>query len=185
MAPDALIERVLLESVAVVSAPSEISGTDGRRFSNLRGVQWRIDLGVLPSNSSIDDLRLTTADSRRRYARLRQHLLVVVDPHERRSNASELVIDDPLSQNPDSRWGQFFQTAELKRTLDQDLSLCKDEQGCYLQTAGRQRMLRRILFLWSLEHPECGYKQGMLELLTPLLHVLRRSGLCFQNSKIL
>ncbi|CAL5391954.1 unnamed protein product [Camellia sinensis] len=31
----------------------------------LRGVQWRIDLGILPSSSSIDDLCRVTTDSRR------------------------------------------------------------------------------------------------------------------------
>ena len=38
------------------------------RFENLRGVQWRIDLGILPSpsSSSVDDLRRVTAESRRR-----------------------------------------------------------------------------------------------------------------------
>lgn len=40
-----------------------------RRFGDLRGVQWRIDLGILPSSpsSTIDDLRRVTANSRRRY----------------------------------------------------------------------------------------------------------------------
>lgn len=39
---------------------------------NLRGVRWRIDLGILPSYSSasVDDLRRVTADSRRRYTYL-------------------------------------------------------------------------------------------------------------------
>lgn len=39
-----------------------------RRFGDLRGVQWRIDLGILPSSpsASMDDLRRVTANSRRR-----------------------------------------------------------------------------------------------------------------------
>lgn len=38
------------------------------RFGGLRGVKWRVDLGILPSSPSaaIDDLRRVTADSRRR-----------------------------------------------------------------------------------------------------------------------
>lgn len=42
---------------------------EARRFGDLRGVQWRIDLGILPSSpdSSIHDLRRSTADCRRRY----------------------------------------------------------------------------------------------------------------------
>lgn len=37
------------------------------RFSNLRGVRWRIDLGILPSApASIEEFRRVAADSRRR-----------------------------------------------------------------------------------------------------------------------
>lgn len=46
-----------------------VSGSGGsRRFGDLRGVQWRVYLGILPSSppSSIDDLRRVTANSRRR-----------------------------------------------------------------------------------------------------------------------
>uniref|UniRef100_A0A6N2KH15 Rab-GAP TBC domain-containing protein n=1 Tax=Salix viminalis TaxID=40686 RepID=A0A6N2KH15_SALVM len=144
------------------------------RFENLRGVQWRIDLGILPSpsSSSVDDLRRVTAESRRRYAGLRRRLLV--DPHLSKDGRSspDPVIDNPLSQNPDSTWGRFFRNAELEKTLDQDLSRLYPEHGSYFQTPGCQGMLRRILLLWCLRHPEYGYRQGMHELLAPFLYVL-------------
>ena len=39
-----------------------------RRFRDLRGVRWRIDLGILPASfSSLDHLRQVTANSRRWY----------------------------------------------------------------------------------------------------------------------
>ncbi|PIN01051.1 Ypt/Rab-specific GTPase-activating protein GYP6 [Handroanthus impetiginosus] len=145
-----------------------------RRFGNLRGVRWRIDLGILPSSpsQSIDDLRRVTANSRRRYAALRRQLLV--DPHVPKDGSSspDLVIDNPLSQNPDSMWGRFFRNAELERMVDQDLTRLYPERGSYFQTSGCQGMLRRILLLWCLRHPEYGYRQGMHELLAPLLYVL-------------
>lgn len=146
-----------------------------RRFGDLRGVQWRIDLGILPPSPSatIDDLRRVTANSRRRYASLRRQLLI--DPHVPKdgSNSPDPVIDNPLSQNPDSMWGRFFRNAELEKMVDQDLSRLYPEQGSYFQTAGCQAMLRRILLLWCLRHPEYGYRQGMHELLAPLLYVLQ------------
>lgn len=147
--------------------------SESNRFSDLRGVQWRINLGILPSSSSsIEDLRRVTADSRRRYAALRRRLLV--DPHVPKdgSNSPDLVIDNPLSQNPDSTWGRFFRNAELEKMVDQDLSRLYPEHGSYFQTPGCQGMLRRILLLWCLRHPEYGYRQGMHELLAPLLYVL-------------
>ncbi|EPS68908.1 microtubule-associated protein, partial [Genlisea aurea] len=146
-----------------------------RRFGYLRSLQWRIDLGILPSSpsASIDDLRRFTADSRRRYASLRKKLLI--DPHFPKDGvkSGDLIMDDPLSQNPDSMWGQFFRNAELERMLDQDLSRLYPERGSYFQTSGCQGMLRRILLLWCVRNPEYGYRQGMHELLAPLLYVLQ------------
>ncbi|KAJ6819013.1 TBC1 domain family member 5-like protein B-like [Iris pallida] len=144
------------------------------RFSNLRGVRWRIDLGILPlsPSASIEELRRVAADSRRRYASLRRRLLV--DPHLPKdgSRSPDLTVDNPLSQNPDSTWGRFFRNAELEKTVDQDLSRLYPEHGSYFQTPACQAMLRRVLLLWCLRHPEYGYRQGMHELLAPLLYVL-------------
>ncbi|KAE9587708.1 hypothetical protein Lal_00021906 [Lupinus albus] len=145
--------------------------SENQRFGDLRGLKWRINLGVLPSSTSIDNLRRVTADSRRRYASLRRRLLI--EPHIPRSRSADLVMDNPLSQNPDSTWSRFFRSAELERMVDQDLSRLYPEHGSYFQTPGCQGMLRRILLLWCLRHPECGYRQGMHELLAPLLYVLQ------------
>ncbi|XP_023537563.1 TBC1 domain family member 5-like [Cucurbita pepo subsp. pepo] len=146
---------------------------DKRRFVDLRGVRWRINLGVLPSSSlaSIDHLRRVTADSRRRYAILRRRHLV--DPHISKDGSnSPDTMDNPLSQNPDSLWGRFFRSAELEKMVDQDLSRLYPEHGSYFQTPGCQGLLRRILLLWCLQHPQFGYRQGMHELLAPFLYVL-------------
>ncbi|KAM7267723.1 hypothetical protein ACFE04_009889 [Oxalis oulophora] len=148
------------------------------RIENLRSVKWRVDLGILPSSSSssIDDFRRATADSRRRYARLRRRLLFNSHLNNKEyqydRGPNNLVIDNPLSQNPDSTWGQFFRNAELEKMLHQDLSRLYPEHGTYFQTPRCQSMLRRLLLLWCLTHPDLGYRQGMHELLAPLLYVL-------------
>ncbi|WVZ92139.1 hypothetical protein U9M48_038226 [Paspalum notatum var. saurae] len=146
-----------------------------RRFANLRSVRWRVDLGILPASpeASVDELRRATADSRRRYVSLRRRLMV--DPHipKEEDRSSNLVVDNPLSQNPESNWGRFFRGAELEKTVDQDLSRLYPEDGSYFQTPNCQAMLRRILLMWCLQHPECGYRQGMHELLAPLVYVLQ------------
>ncbi|KAL6900768.1 hypothetical protein ACP4OV_005444 [Aristida adscensionis] len=146
-----------------------------RRFANLRSVRWRVDLGILPASpeASVEELRRAAADSRRRYVSLRRRLLV--DPHlpKEEDRSSNLVVDNPLSQNPDSSWGRFFKGAELEKTVDQDLSRLYPEDGSYFQTPNCQAMLRRILLMWCLQHPEYGYRQGMHELLAPLVYVLQ------------
>ncbi|KAI4335367.1 hypothetical protein L6164_014017 [Bauhinia variegata] len=177
--PPALMDPPLPEQSSVPSpspeSVSQGSAMENRRFGDLRGLLWRINLGVLPSSASafIDDLRRAVADSRRRYASLRRRLLV--DPHIPKdgSNSPDVTMDNPLSQNPDSTWSRFFRNAQLERMVDQDLSRLYPEHGSYFQTPGCQGMLRRILLLWCLRHPECGYRQGMHELLAPLLYVLQ------------
>ncbi|KAK8954889.1 hypothetical protein KSP39_PZI001699 [Platanthera zijinensis] len=147
---------------------------EGSRFCNRRGVRWRINLGILPSSqsASVEDMRRVAADSRRSYASLRRRLLV--DPHTMKdgNRSPDLAMDNPLSQNPESTWGRFFHHAEIEKMVDQDLSRLYPEDGSYFQTSACQGMLRRILLLWCLMHPECGYGQGMHELLAPLVFVL-------------
>lgn len=70
------------------------------------------------------------------------------------------VHADDWCGNADSMWGRFFRNAELEKMVDQDLSRLYPEHGSYFQTPGCQAMLRRILLLWSLRHPEYGYRQG-------------------------
>ncbi|CAL5184554.1 unnamed protein product [Lathyrus oleraceus] len=165
----------LLSPILSSDSGSQRSAPEKPRFSNLRGLQWRINLGVLPSSSavSIDDLRRVTADCRRRYASLRRCLLAEAPSPKNGTNSRNLVMDNPLSQNPDSTWSRFFRNAELERLVDQDLSRLYPEHDSYFQSLGCQGMLRRILLLWCLKHPECGYRQGMHELMAPLLYVLQ------------
>ncbi|CAM6007402.1 unnamed protein product [Sphagnum balticum] len=139
----------------------------------LRGVQWRVDLDVLPRKPApVDELRRAAADGRRRYAELRRRLLV--DPHlmEDCQTQAQLNQDNPLSLDPESVWGQYFRNTELERTIDKDLMRLYPENGSFFQSPGCQAILRRILLVWSLIHPESSYRQGMHELLAPLAYVL-------------
>ncbi|KAJ0800444.1 putative Rab-GTPase-TBC domain-containing protein [Helianthus annuus] len=160
-------------SLSTESSPERGDLGGNRGFWELRGVQWRTDLGVLPCSSSADDVRRVTANTRRRYAALRRRLLIDPLIHKDGSNFPDPVMDNPLSQDPDSMWGRFFQKAELEKMVDQDLSRLYPEHGSYFQTPGCQGMLRRILLLWCISHPNYGYRQGMHELLAPLLYVLQ------------
>ncbi|CAL9768013.1 unnamed protein product [Musa acuminata subsp. burmannicoides] len=163
-----------MSSSPVDASASDASSMPQKRFSNLRSVRWRIDLGVLPSSppASIDDIRRVTADTRRRYANLRRRLLI--DHHSPKNGKAspDLTVDNPLSQNPDSNWGRFFSYAELGKMIDQDLYRLYPEHSGYFHTPICQALLRRVLLLWCLQHPEYGYRQGMHELLAPLVYVL-------------
>eukprot|EP00250_Pteridium_aquilinum_P017300 c23557_g2_i1 orf=597-3395(-) len=139
----------------------------------LRGLLWRLKLGVLPSSSPcIEELRRAVADGRRKYAELRRRLLV--DPHhmEGPHKSQPLNMDNPLSQDPDSVWSRYFQISELEQTIDNDLTRLYPEHSGFFQSPVCKAMFQRILLVWSLLHPNCSYRQGMHELLAPLLYVL-------------
>ncbi|RWW41090.1 hypothetical protein BHE74_00053454, partial [Ensete ventricosum] len=105
---DPLAERYGCQRRSTMSsAPVDASAFDAasmpqKRFSNLRSVRWRIDLGVLPSSppASIDDIRRVTADTRRRYANLRRRLLIDHHSPKNAKASPDLTVDNPLSQNP-------------------------------------------------------------------------------------
>ncbi|CAJ1975857.1 unnamed protein product [Sphenostylis stenocarpa] len=98
----------LSATAASSGAVLQRSAPEKLRFEGLRGLRWRINLGVLPcsTSTSIDDLRRVTANCRRRYAGLRRRLLV--EPHVPKdgTNSPNLVIDNPLSLNPGK--SEFF-----------------------------------------------------------------------------
>eukprot|EP00249_Psilotum_nudum_P020853 c27876_g1_i1 orf=424-3201(-) len=149
------------------------SSEDRVHSCRLRGLRWRIMLDVLPPYpATVEELRRAAADGRRRYAELRRRLLV--DPHtmEELRKPSQLSMDNPLSQDPESIWGRYFHNAELEITIDKDLTRLYQEHGSFFQSPTCQAMLRRILLVWSLIHPHYSYRQGMHELLAPLLFVL-------------
>lgn len=69
--------KIMCPAEIVPEVPGSLLGQSmASKFSHLRGVRWRIELGVLPSSpaSTIDDLRRVSADSRRRYSLLRLQL---------------------------------------------------------------------------------------------------------------
>lgn len=97
-----------------------------------------------------------------------------MDPHslEDVQKGENLNVNNPLSQDPDSIWGRYFRNAELERIIESDLTRLYPEHGSFFQSFVCQAMLRRILLVWALIYPQYGYRQGMHEVLAPLVYVL-------------
>ncbi|KAI4963987.1 hypothetical protein ZWY2020_008527, partial [Hordeum vulgare] len=139
-----------------------------RRFSSLPGVRWQVDLGILPaapeasveSSAALPPIRAGGEPAilvpGRLYVSLRRRVLV--DPHvpKEEARSPNLIVDNPLSQNPESSWGRFSE-AELEDRGPRFVSIVS-EDGSYFQTPTCQAMLRRILLMWCLQHPEYGYQ---------------------------
>ncbi|KAL8128613.1 hypothetical protein V2J09_017768 [Rumex salicifolius] len=137
------------------------------KLSHLRSVRWRIFLCNMPSYTFVD-LRRVIAGGMLPCGDvfLLIHIFRKMEVH------LPVVMDNPLSESPDSIWGRFFRNAELEKLLDQVLSRLYLNMVATSRHLDAQNVLRRILLLWCLRHPKYGYRQGMREILAPLLYVV-------------
>ncbi|KAG8966039.1 hypothetical protein FRC03_012615 [Tulasnella sp. 419] len=79
--------------------------------------------------------------------------------------------NNPLSLDEQNPWKTWFAAVELRKTIRQDVERTFPEIS-YFRQSYVQEALTIILFLYSLEHPEIGYRQGMHELLAPIFHAV-------------
>ncbi|GLV40978.1 TBC1 domain family member 5 [Carabus blaptoides fortunei] len=132
------------------------------RASKFRSVCWYVLLNVLPENSKkwldhIYKLRIT-------YNKIKQKLSC--DPW-----TNKTANDDPLSQSDNSLWNKHFCDEELRSVIKQDV--VRTFPGVdFFRKSLIQEIMVSILFTYAREHPVMCYRQGMHELLAPLLFVL-------------
>jgi len=139
--------------------------------TKIRGFCWKIFLGVLGSQPA--EWRRQLEEHRAAFDIL--HKRHMIDPH---AEGKELdpAINNPLSQAEESPWQQYFQDAELKKQIVLDTRRVYPENR-FFKTKERQDMMLRILFIYAREHQDVLYKQGMHELLAPIIYVLEREAL--------
>ncbi|XP_066994903.2 TBC1 domain family member 5 [Anabrus simplex] len=132
------------------------------RASRFRSVCWRALLGVFPPDTSewLPELR----KCRQHYSELLREL--TIDPWDR--NEPE---DNPLSQNAESIWHQYFCDKELRAVIKQDVVRTFPGVDFFRKEMIQDAMVN-ILFCYAREHPTMCYRQGMHEILAPLLFVL-------------
>ncbi len=75
-----------------------------------------------------------------------------------------------------SPWSQFFRDTELIDTIKLDLSRTYPE-STFFQSESAQKSMLHILFVWSKLNPETSYRQGMNEILAPIL-------ICLANDSV-
>ncbi|EJD06088.1 uncharacterized protein FOMMEDRAFT_104560 [Fomitiporia mediterranea MF3/22] len=89
-------------------------------------------------------------------------------PSEMRVN---LQRDNPLSLHEDNPWKEWFTAVELRKTIRQDVERTFPDHD-YFRDSDVQAQLTHILYVYSVTHPDIGYRQGMHELLAPLFHAV-------------
>ncbi|KAJ2660868.1 hypothetical protein IWW48_002721 [Coemansia sp. RSA 1200] len=150
----------------------------------LRSLQWRLYLDLLPIESfgegeDDDECRRVWGPvmekERRNYEALRQ--TYVVDPNETTEPpvAAGEVADwrrmNPLSLDEDSPWNQYHRDQELRTTIAQDVGRTFPDQP-YFRHPRVQKLMSDILLVYAKMHSSLQYRQGMHELLGPLLMVV-------------
>ncbi|XP_049301538.1 TBC1 domain family member 5 [Anopheles funestus] len=134
------------------------------RASPFRSVCWAVFLGVLerPGSKSWPQQRY---EARAHYRRLKDQF--VLNPHQQTTD----VRDDPLSQSKQSLWNQHFCDQELCAVIKQDV--VRTFPGVdFFRKPTIQELMTNILFCYARQYPAMCYRQGMHEILAPLIFVI-------------
>ncbi|XP_006770231.1 PREDICTED: TBC1 domain family member 5 isoform X1 [Myotis davidii] len=142
-------------------------GINGQlRSSRFRSICWKLFLCVLPQDknqwiSKIKELRAW-------YSSIKE--IHITNPRKV-VGQQDLMINNPLSQDEGSLWNKFFQDKELRSMIEQDVTRTFPEMQFFRQENVR-KILTDVLFCYARENEQLLYKQGMHELLAPIVFIL-------------
>ncbi|XP_055630229.1 TBC1 domain family member 5 isoform X2 [Toxorhynchites rutilus septentrionalis] len=132
------------------------------RASPFRSICWAVFLGVLKRPSA--EWSEQRKHLRNEYRTLKNRY--VLNPHQNSDGG-----DDPLSQAKQSLWNQHFCDQELCAVINQDV--VRTFPGVeFFRKSSIQKMMTNILFCYARMYPSMCYRQGMHEILAPLIFVI-------------
>lgn len=154
----------------------------GFKVLKLRSIYWALLLNSLGPDSGmwLNERR----SARNEYAIMRE--LFNKNPYQQQQRTSPaeeeekengeksknaIVSDDPLSQSSKSVWHQHFCDQELIKLINQDVARTFCGLDIFRQPQFQAHMAN-ILFAYARANPTICYRQGMHELLAPLLFVV-------------
>ena len=135
----------------------------------LRSVCWKAFLLYGPISQASWPKKLS--EGRSAYSSLRDHFLRFIDnPNDIQTAA------DPLADDDTSPWSTLRNDELNREEIFQDVTRCMQE-NFFFREPKTQKKLLDILFIYSKLNPDTGYRQGMHELLAPLLWVVSQDSL--------
>lgn len=141
-----------------------------------RSICWKVFLECLPDSRS--DWILTTRTMRQKY----ESLLAKTCHNPRMEDEDlDLCYNNPLSQEERSPWNRYFEDSELRIMIKQDVIRTFPEIE-FFQTSDVQAMMVNVLFHYARQHPQISYRQGMHELLAPIIFVLHNDQQAFLHA---
>ncbi|KAJ5748570.1 uncharacterized protein N7511_010266 [Penicillium nucicola] len=116
-------------------------------------------------------------ESRDTYGALRDHFLKYINhPDDIDSSV------DPLADDAESPWQTLRKDETLRAEILQDVDRCLQENFFFQEPATKSK-LTEVLFVYSKLNPDVGYRQGMHELLAPILWAIDRDSVKPQSGK--
>ncbi|KAH6682054.1 rab-GTPase-TBC domain-containing protein [Halenospora varia] len=137
--------------------------------SGLRSVCWKTFL--LFQTADVTAWSRALEDSRSAYSSLREHLLRYIENPDEVGSAL-----DPLDDDQNSPWNTMRQDEEIRAEIYQDVERCMPEEE-YFRRPETQRILLDILFVFCKINQDVGYRQGMHEVLAPILWVVEQDAI--------
>lgn len=134
------------------------------KISKFRSIIWNILLGALTNNPA-KWVEMREKQRRQYFEIKKKHVL---DPTCLKVAEEQ---DNPLSQSKGSLWNQHFRDTELRNLIQQDVVRTNPNVDFYRKEHIQEIMIN-ILFCYAREYPFICYRQGMHEILAPLIFVL-------------
>ncbi|KAF7535775.1 hypothetical protein G7Z17_g13146 [Cylindrodendrum hubeiense] len=146
------------------------NGPSSPCLSGCRSLCWKMFL--LSSPAAGMSWTQALDDGRRLYTEKHEHFLKFIHHPEA---LAELTID-PLADDPESPWNTVRQDEIIRAEIKQDVQRLPDEASYH--EPHTQAMILDILFMYCKLNPERGgYRQGMHELLAPMLYAIQEDAL--------
>ncbi|KAJ3475417.1 hypothetical protein NLG97_g9466 [Lecanicillium saksenae] len=124
---------------------------------------------LLFQETGTDSWIQTLRHTREVYADRRDHFLKFI----RYPEALAEISSDPLNDDPESPWNTVRQDEVIRAEIEQDVKRLPDEANYH--DDGIQMLILDVLFIYCKLNPgRGGYRQGMHELLAPIVHVLEQ-----------
>ncbi|KAK0420926.1 hypothetical protein QR680_014971 [Steinernema hermaphroditum] len=158
------IDPILLENKSI----------SGRlKGSQIRSIVWRVLLKCLPCDRS--EWETILARSRKHYVDLKERL--TRNPRDDET-VTNLDVNNPLSLQTESPWMKYFADSKLRESINKDVERTFPEIQ-FFQLESTKHMMSDILFVYGKHNPHLAdrhideaYRQGMHEILAPILFVI-------------
>ncbi|ROV98304.1 hypothetical protein VSDG_04460 [Cytospora chrysosperma] len=152
----------------------KFNGPESPCVAGCRSVCWKAFLLFKDANAA--NWSHVLLENRNTYSTLRKHYLKYIKHPEL---LNELSLD-PLADDPESPWTAVRDDEAIRAEIQQDVQRLPDEPFYHQETT--QALILDILFIWVKLNPDQGgYRQGMHELLAPLLYVVDKDAIDRKN----